>query len=157
MAVFGKSESDAIDARTLNLTLGSGFAAFIATAVVVFNKSFKAIFGEDLGPEALATHKVAVLVAVIAAFAAIAVADMLSRAWATASKANSTALGNNFVIAAAPSRLKAMKTTGTDEDGFMVAAIRFKPSAPDDVEYLLIKAERPPEWVAGKELALSAR
>jgi hypothetical protein len=83
---LGSSPSDAIKARTLNLTLGSGFAAFVATAVTVFNKSFKAIFGDTLDPSEQAHFKVTLLVAVIAAFALIAVADILARAWATAGR-----------------------------------------------------------------------
>lgn len=156
MALFGKSAGDAIQARTLNLTLGSGFAALVASGVVMFNDSFKAIFGETLSAGALASAKVTVLVAVIGAFGVIAVADLLARAWATASKERAMSMTGNFVIAAAPSGLKAKKTEGLDIPGFTVAAIRFKPNAPDEVSYLLVKADLPPEWVGGKDLELSA-
>jgi hypothetical protein len=138
--------------RTLNLTLGSGFAALVAAGVTIFNKSFKSIFGDSITGVDLANTKATILVAVIAAFAAIAVADLLTRAWATAAKARV----DSFTIAAAPSKLKAKKTSGVDETGFIVAALRFKPSAPDEVEYLLVKTGAQPEWVARKDLELSA-
>ena len=153
---LGKTTSDAIDARTLNLTLGSGFAALVATGVTIFNKSFKAIFGDDLTGDHLASAKTTILVAVIGGFAAIAVADLLARAWATASKERANALTGSFVIAAAPSKLKAKKTAGSDVAGFTVGAVRFKPAAPDEVEYLLVKSGVAPEWVTAKELELSA-
>jgi len=153
---LGSSSSDAINARTLNLTLGSGFAAFLATAITVFNDSFKAIFGEDLSGAELARYKVTVLVAVIAAFALIAVADLLARGWTTASRTRADAQVAHYMIAAAPSNLKAKKTEGVDLGGFTVAALRLKPSQPDAVEYLLVKTGAAPEWVAGKHVSLSS-
>jgi hypothetical protein len=145
---FTASSEDAIKARALNLTLFSGLAAGIATAITVFNKSFTAIFGDKLHGVDLANAKLTLVVAVIAAFALISVADLLARAWATSA-------GGSFVIASAPSGLSATKTTGRDETGFIVAAVRFKPSDPDAVEYLLVKKGEAPGWTAGSELTLS--
>jgi hypothetical protein len=45
---FAASEGDAIKGGALNLTLFSGLSAAIATAIVVFNESFEAIFGDGL-------------------------------------------------------------------------------------------------------------
>jgi hypothetical protein len=149
---LGSSPSDAIKARTLNLTLGSGFAAFVAAGVTVFNKSFKAVFGDTLDASQLAHFKVTLLVAIIAAFALIATADILARAWATASANTST---GDHVVLAAPVGLQAKKTEGTDIPGFTVGAIRFLPGKPDDLEYLLVKAGSAPEWVAEGAVALS--
>jgi hypothetical protein len=145
---FKDSPSDAIKARTLNLTRVSGLAAVIATAITVFNKSFKAIFGDKLTGVNLANAKLTLVVAVIAAFALIAVADLIARAWATAA-------GGSFVIASAPGGLTATKTEGVDEPGYTVAAVRFKPTEPDAVEYLLVKAGEAPGWTVGSKLKLS--
>jgi hypothetical protein len=147
-APFTSSSSDVIKARTLNLTLFSGLAAGIATAITVFNKSFTAIFGDKLHGVDLANAKLTLVVAVIAAFALISVADLIARAWATAA-------GGSFVIAAAPSGLTATKTEGPDKTGFTVAAVRFKPAEPDAVEYLLVKTGEAPDWTGGSELKLS--
>jgi hypothetical protein len=152
---FGSSPKDAIKARTLNLTLGSGFAAFLAGGVTVFNDSFKAIFGDKLSAGQLASTKATILVAVIAAFAAIAVADLIARAWATAAKERRESLDEAFAIATAPSGLKATKTRGRDVAGFTVAAVRFKRADPDAVEYLLVKSGVAPEWVATKDVELA--
>lgn len=154
---LGSTESDAIKARTLNLTLGSGFAAFIASGVTVFNGSFKAIFGKNLSANQLAHTKTTVLVAVIAAFALIAAADLIARAWATASSEPNKAIAEHYVVAAAPSGLRATKIRDEDESGFTVAAVRFKPADPDAVEYLLVKSGSAPGWVAGKDLKLASR
>lgn len=145
---FTASPSDAIKARTLNLTLFSGLAAGIATAITVFNKSFTAIFGDKLHGTDLANAKLTLLVAVIAAFALISVADLIARAWATST-------GGNFVIAPAPSGLTATKTVGGDKPGFTVAAVRLKPAEPDAVEYLLVKSGEAPAWTAGSDLTFS--
>jgi hypothetical protein len=145
---FTASSSDAIKARTLNLTLFSGLAAGIATAITVFNKSFTAIFGDKLHGVDLANAKLTLVVAVIAAFAVISVADLIARAWATSA-------GGSFVIASAPSGLTATKTESLDKTGFTVAAVRFKPAEPDAVEYLLVKTGEAPGWTGGSELTLS--
>lgn len=143
---FSASESDAIKARTLNLTLFSGLAAAIASAIVVFNESFKAIFGDDLtGPE-LAHTKLVLLIAVIAAFAVIAVADMLARAWA--SSAN-----GKLIVTPVPGNPSAKTVDG---DGFTIAAMRVQSGAPDDVEYLMVKAGSEPTWVAAAKVRLAS-
>lgn len=143
---FSASESDAIKGRTLNLTLFSGLAAAIAAAITVFNESFKAIFGDSLGGTDLANAKLTLLIAVIAAFAVIAVADMLSRAWASAA--------NSKLIVTPVPGAPAGKTV--DDDDVTVAALRVKPDAPDDVEYLVVKAGSEPTWEAAAKIRLTA-
>jgi hypothetical protein len=141
---FAASESDAIEARTLNLTLFSGLAAAIASAIVAFNESFEAIFGDDLTGAELAHTKLVLLVAVIAAFALIAVADMLARAWASSAK-------GGVIVTPVPGGPSAKTVDG---DGFTIAAMRVKPDAPDEVEYLLVKADAEPTWAAGAKVRL---
>ena len=146
---LGASPSDAIKGRTLNLTLFSGLTAAIATAITVFNDSFKAIFGDSLGGTDLAHAKLTLLVAVIAAFTLIAVADLLARAWATAAN-------GKLIVTAVPGGLSAKKIDGEDQPGFTVAAMRVKSGDPEKVEYLLVKAGSEPAWVAGANVRLSA-
>lgn len=133
---FGPSESDAINGRTLNLTLYSGLAAAIATAITVFNDSFDAIFPGLEDPEA-ADVKLPLLIAVIAAFTLIAVADLLARAWATAT-------GGRLIVVPVPGSPSAKTVDG---DGYSVAAMRVQAGAPDAVEYLMVKSGGEPTWV----------
>lgn len=133
---LGASKSDAIKGRTLNLTLFSGLAAAITAAITVFNDSFKEIFGDTLTGTDLADAKLTLLVAVIAAFTLIAVADLLARAWATAAS-------TKVIVTPVPGS-PAAKTL--DGDGYAIAAMRVKASAPDEVEYLLVKAGTEPTW-----------
>jgi len=152
MSVLGESTQDAIKARTLNLTLGSGFAAFLASAATVFNGTFKAIFGENLSAEEVAQTKTTILSFVIVAFAAIAVTDLLVRAWTTSSGERAKALS----VIPAPSSLKAKRLEGTDESGFTVAALRFPPSESATPEYLLTKVHKAPVWVKQELVELTA-
>lgn len=142
---FSASESDAIKGRTLNLTLFSGLAAAIASAIVVFNESFEAIFGDGLAPPELAHTKLVLLIAVIAAFALIVVADMLARAWATSA--------NKLIVTPVPG---APSGKTVDDDEITVAALRVKPDAPDEVEYLVVKAGAEPTWEAATKIRLTS-
>lgn len=145
---FGASKSDAVKGRTLNLTIFSGIAAVIAAVITSFNDSFKEIFGEvnaDFTAADLAHTKLVLLIAIIAAFSLIVVADMLARAWASSA--------NKLIVTPVPGA-PAAKTV--DGDDFTLAAMRVKPGAPDDVEYLLVKAGSEPEWVPGAKVRLSS-
>ncbi len=147
--LFKASKDDAIKGRTLNLTLFSGLAAAIAAAITVFNDSFKSVFGDDLTAAETVVTKRTLLVAVIAAFAVIVVADMFARAWATAST-------GKLVVVPAPAGLTAKKIDGEDQSGFTVAAMRVRPSEPDKVEYLLVKSGSEAAWVIGTNVRLSS-
>jgi short subunit fatty acids transporter len=152
MKIVGNSPEDAIKTRTLNVTRGSSAAAALTAAAVVFNDIFKQVFGDGLEGFELAKIKATILVAVIAAIALIVVADVFARAIAE----RTTAVNERDLIAAAPSGLRATKTAGPDAPGFLVAAVRYKPATPDEVDYLLAKADTAPEWVAGKDIELSS-
>jgi hypothetical protein len=143
---FAASESDAIKGRTLNLTLFSGLSAAIATAIVVFNESFEAIFGDNLTGAELAHTKLTLVIAIIAAFTLIAVADMLARAWA--SSAN-----GRLIVTPVPGSPSAKTVDG---DGFTIAAMRVKSDSPDEVEYLLAKAGAEPIWVPAAKVRLAS-
>jgi hypothetical protein len=152
MSILGASTQDAIKTRTLNLTLGSGFAAFLVSAATVFNSTFKDIFGDKLSPEEVVQTKTTILSFVIVAFAAIAVTDLVVRAWTTSGTERAKALA----VVAAPSSLKAKRLKDLDEPGFTVAALRFPPSEPSTPEYLLTKVHKAPVWVKQEDLELTA-
>ena len=156
MSLGASPKTDAINARALNLTFGSGFAALVASGVTIFNKSVLDLFGKDLDPADLARYKVTLLVAVIGGFALVAVADILARSWVTAAEKGARASNDSYAVLAAPATLKAKKTEGTDVPGFTVAAIRFLPTKPDAIEYLLVKADTSSEWVSEKNVQLTA-
>lgn len=143
-------EPEAIKSPTMTLTLGTAGAATIATLVAAFNDSFNAIFGQAAGPDI----KAAVLIAVIAAWAFIAVADIFSRAIAKA--ATETALGAELAAKASanvvlmPTALSAKRLKGPDEPGFLVAALRSGDDGADLV--MLVKEGKPPEWVERDEV-----
>ncbi len=137
------SPSDAIKGRTLNLTLYSGLGAAITAAITVFNDSFKAIF-PDLSGSELADAKLTLLIAVIAAFTLIAVADLLARAWAT------TANGR-LIVTPMPGTPTAKTVDG---EKFKIAAMRVKAGAPDGVEYLMVEAGREPTWEPAAKVRL---
>lgn len=141
---------EAIKSPATNLTLGTAGAATIATLVAAFNDSFDAIFGDTAGP----SIKAAVLIAVIAAWAFVAVADMLSRAIAKA--ATETARGAELAARASsdlvlmPTAVSATRLKGPDEPGFLAAALR---SGDDGAELvMLVRAGKPPEWVERTEV-----
>jgi hypothetical protein len=138
-----KDEPGAIKAPATNLTIGSGIAAALAAAVTLFNDSFKSIFGDT----ASANVKASVLIAVIAAWTLIAVADLVARA-----VAKSAAARADEAIAPLPTALQATKTVGADQTGFVAAAIRT--SGDGDTSFLLVKQGQPPVWVDAGELSL---
>jgi hypothetical protein len=144
---FGAAtENEPIKGRMFNLTIFSGLGAAAVAAVAVFNDLFTEVFG-DVGKGAgqftaadLAQTKLVLLVAIIAALALIAIADMLARAWATSA--------NKMVVIPVPG---APKVGTLDGDG-VVAAMRVQAGAPDDVEYLLFQAGNGPTWVKAADV-----
>lgn len=138
-------ESGAIQAGATNLTIGSGFAAAIAAAITLFNDSFRSIFGDG----ASANAKASVLIAVVAAWTFIAVADLIARA---ITKAAFDARGEP--LAPLPTAIAAKKTKGTDQTGFAAAAIRI--SAAGETSFLLVKKGQAPEWLKADEVDLGS-
>jgi hypothetical protein len=139
---------EAIKSPATTLTLGSAGAATIATLVTVFNESFDSIFGEGAG----ANIKAAVLIAIIAAWAIVAAADIVGRAVAKAATEHAAGRKAAAEVAAAatpswsimPTALAAKNLDGRDETGFLAVATR----TVDGVEQvMLIKAATRPIWV----------
>lgn len=144
MAIPGRSDdtkaNEVIAAKSLRITWLSAIAAGVVAAAALFTDDF---FDELLGGEAPAGARAAVFITVVVAWAAIAVADILARGYASAHPA---------AIAPVPPGLpKATWTKGTDESGFRVAAVRMTSS--DDAEYLILKSGHAPRWVPGVELS----
>jgi hypothetical protein len=140
-----KDQPGAIKAPATNLTIGTGVAAALATAATLFNDSFNSIFGDD----ASAKVKASVLIAVIAAWTLIAVADLIARA-----VANAAAAGGGEQLAPLPTALAAAKTTGTDKTGYAAAAVRV--GATGETSFLLVKKGQKPEWLTAEEIDLGS-
>lgn len=146
--------SSSIKAPATNLTVGSGITAFLAAAVTAYNKTFEAIFGKH----ATEVTRREVLTVIILAFAAVAVADLLSRAITAAAHERGTAMvaaagvGQSGVTPLFPG-LPATLTTGVDEPGYLAVAMRS--DAEGHQEYLVIKAGKKPKWVGQDGLQLT--
>jgi hypothetical protein len=83
--------------------------------------------------------------AVVAAWAVVAAADILGRAYARTRTAPS--------IIPMPTVLHARDTRRADED-CVVAAVRVDATQPDDPTFLVVKADgAPPEWLQRNELS----
>lgn len=136
------SQNEVIKGRTLNLTLFSGLAAAIATAITVLNESFESIFGTDLTTTQFVETKLTLVVAIIAAFALIVVADILARAWA-----NST---DKTVVTPMPGAPRAKTVDGEGH----VTAIRVRTVTPDEVEYLFVRTGATPTWEAAAKVRI---
>lgn len=95
----------------------------------------------------LGTVPAAVLIAVIAAWALIAIADIFSRA--IAKTATETARGGELAAKASanvvlmPTAVRAKRLKGPDEPRFLVAALRSGDNGADVV--MLVKEGKPPE------------
>ncbi len=139
-----KDQPGSIKAPATNLTIGTGIAAALATAATLFNDSFNSIFGDD----ASANVKASVLIAVIAAWTLIAVADLIARAVAKAS-----ADGGGEQLAPLPTAIAATKTEGTDQTGFVAAAVRVTAG---ETFFLLVKKGQRPEWLKAEEVDLGS-
>jgi hypothetical protein len=152
MALLNRTQAaatpEAIKSPATTLTLGSAGAATIATLVVAFNDSFREIFGDTAGPNI----KAAVLIAVIGAWALVAVADIVGRGIAKAATERAAGVKEAAEIAAKatppisllPTTLNAKNLDGRDEEGFLAVATR---NSKGVEQVLLVKAATTPVWV----------
>lgn len=141
---------EAIKSPATALTLGSAGAASLATLATVYNETFHSIFGDSAG----ASIKAAVLIAVIAAWALIAVADIVGRAIAKAATERAAGLKAAAEVTASatstpstvilPTTLAAKNLDGADETGFLAVATRI---VDGKNEVMLIKDACTPVWV----------
>lgn len=147
MAVVRDPEKDVIKGGALRLTWISGAIGSVGVLVTAFNNNVTKLFGEDVSDGV----KASVLIAIIAAWALIAVADLFARAIATSAHLRQVP-DPEF---AAPEGMRVKLTDGTDSKGWLVAAMR-KPgdSANGSVEFLVLKDGEEPKWIEQKGLTL---
>lgn len=139
-------QKDVVKSGAFRLTWVSGTIGGLAAIVTVFNNQMLQIFGEDISPGT----KASVLIAIIAAWAAIAVADLLARAITTAAR-----LKQAPSAITAPEGMRVKLTNGVDAHGWMVAAIRrCDDSAGAASEFLVVNSKEAPKWVKQDEVAL---
>jgi len=136
----GDKANEVIPSKSLRITWLSAVAAAVVAAAALFTDDF---FDELLGDGAPGGARAAVFITVVVAWAAIAVADILARGYASA---------HPTPVAPVPAGLpKVTWTKGKDESGFSIAAVRM--TAADNAEYLILKSGHEPRWVPGTELS----
>lgn len=136
---------DTIKSGALRLTWVSGTLGGITALVTIFNEEFTHVFGEHASDGI----KASVLIAVIAAWALIAVADIFARALTVSAKLKKGPADS----VTAPRGLKVTLTEGEDSSGWTVAAIRgLDGSDEDSAEFLVVKSGQQPKWVEGDQL-----
>lgn len=128
----------AVKAPATNLTLGSAIIAFLAVIGTAIEPVFEAVFPDGASDGIRA----AVLIAVIAAWALIGVADIIMRGVSQAATARS-----QWVMSPVESGITATRLEAVDSPGWTVAAVRFPLSTPEKTSYLLVKAGETPAWV----------
>jgi hypothetical protein len=129
-------KADVVKAGAFRLTWVSGAIGGIGTIIIAFNKGFTEIFGDSAGPGI----KASVLIAIVAAWALIAVADLLARAITTAARLRSAPAAG----IPAPDGMRVKLIDGVDSEGWMAAAVR---SVDGALELLVVKAGEKPKWV----------
>lgn len=134
-----------ISSGALNLTLGSGVAAAVLTLLEVFSPAF---VERVLGPNPSAGARGSLFIAVVAAWAIVAVSDIAGRAYAHAH--------DHPLIAAAPEAFEVSRPSlpKADEEGWSVLAIRMEPDSPNVASYLVAKKGNAPEWVGGDQIEI---
>jgi hypothetical protein len=118
----------------LNLTRFTGLGTALVVVLTTFNKAWETIFGKTT-PE---WAKPVVIMAVIATFAVVAAADILGRAYAA---------GSRGAMIPMPPGLVAAYTPGTDRR-VSVVAVRYRSTAPDDSEFLLVPDDGTMIWAS---------
>jgi hypothetical protein len=136
---FRNSEEDVVKSGAFRLTWISAAVGGVGAIVTVFNEQLVNIFGDEVSDGV----KASILIAIIAAWALIAVADLFSRAIVTSARLRH---GHSEAIAA-PRDLRVNLTDGPRSDGWIVAAIRDGNGSGESSEYLVVKGGEIPKWV----------
>jgi hypothetical protein len=147
MAVIRDPKEDVVKSGALRLTWISGAVGGVGALVVAFNDNITKLFGEEVSDGV----KASVLIALIAAWALIAVADLLSRSITSSARLRRAPAG----AITAPRGLRVKVIDGVDSPGWLVAAIRgYDDSEADAVEFLVVKAGETPKWVEQASVTL---
>jgi hypothetical protein len=132
-------EKDVIEAGASRITTLSAIVGGLAGIDVVFNDSLVKIFGDNPPSNGV---KTTILVSLIAAWALIAVADLIARAVVTA------ASQPRLAIPPAGIKVRRQDQAGDKaEKDWLVAGAEFDPTKPDATRLLVVKAEEQPAWV----------
>jgi hypothetical protein len=134
---------DVIKAGTLRLTWISGIVGALAAIGTTWDSFWAAIYGHPPSD----WIRTAVLIAIVSAWAVIASTDMASRAYASAR------LGARVVSLPSAASAEWNPSGGTHQ--VVVAALRFTPTDPETVEYLVLRADGPSAWVPASELTFA--
>jgi hypothetical protein len=134
------SSQDVVKAGALRLTLGTQVGTAIAAVVTSVNP----IFGDSFRPGL----KTAIIIASIAAFTLVTVADVFARTWAT--------VGSQPQIAVAPKgvNVRYIPVAANEETGWTMVATRTKVGDPP-IEFLIVKHGQAPLWARPEDLGLS--
>jgi hypothetical protein len=117
--------------------------------VTAFNENVVKIFGDHVSDGI----KASILIAIIAAWAVIAVADLLARAITTSARLRSAPAAGM----PAPSGMQVKLTEGVDSEGWLVAAIRGTDGADDGaLQLLVVKAGEKPKWIDQEGVVVEA-
>lgn len=147
MAVLRDPKEDVVKSGAMRLTWVSGAVGGVAALVTAFNDNIFKLFGDDVSDGV----KASVLIAIIAAWAVIAVADLLSRAITTSAGLRKAPAG----AITAPKGMRVKLTNGVDSSGWLVAAIRgYDGTDADSAEFLVVKSGETPKWVEQADLTL---
>jgi uncharacterized membrane protein YeaQ/YmgE (transglycosylase-associated protein family) len=133
-------EEDVIKSGATKITSLSAVVAGLAAIGVTFSDNLIEIFGET--PPS-AGNKTAILIALVGAWALIAIAVLFSRAIVTAA--------SQPKLATAPAGMKVRRPDqeGSEaEKGWIVAAADFDPTKPEATRLLVLKSGQAPVWVA---------
>lgn len=140
-APSSEPSTEVIEGGALRLTWISGAVAGVAALITVFDNSVTTMFGSDVSDGVRAS----VLIAIIAAWALIAVADLLARAIATAGSLRGPAAAPQLITL--PGALKLKLTEGVDQGGWLGGALKVEKPG-EEAQLLVVKAGQPPQWVA---------
>lgn len=131
--------NDVIKAGTTKIASLSAIVGGLAGLDVAFSDDLVNIFG-DTPPTA--GIKATILVALIAAWALIAAADLITRGIATAA--------SQAKLAIAPAGMEVRRTDQegtTAERHWIVVAAEFDPTKPESAKLLVVKSGEQPAWV----------
>ena len=148
MAPIRDAKEDVVKAGAFRLTWISGTIAGIGVVVTAFNDNIVKIFGDHVSDGT----KASVLIALIAAWSVIAVADLLARAITTSARLRSAPATE----VPAPSGMQVKLTEGVDSSGWLVAAVRSANGSSEDGQLLVVKAGEKPKWIAQDGVVVEA-
>jgi hypothetical protein len=133
-------KEDVVKSGALRLTWVSGAIGGVGAILTVFNEQFINLFGENASDGI----KASVLIAIIAAWTLIAVADILGRSMTVSARLR-RAPDESMP---APKGMRVKLTEGEDAVGWTVAAIRSANGGDtSSLEFLVTKAGEAPQWI----------